>query len=93
MPSEPSTFREALQCFRLAAAFSTALNSVSTGRLDRLQEVVAEFDTQHGVPLAIRAKLLLACACAQHGATERARTAAMDAFTRASDAGMFPTEN
>ncbi|HJW50391.1 MAG TPA: LuxR C-terminal-related transcriptional regulator [Burkholderiaceae bacterium] len=91
MPSEPSTFREALQCFRLARAFNAALNGFDAGNLDRLHEVVTEFDAQHGVPLAIRARLLLARACVQHGATERATTAAMDAFGRAHDAGMSQT--
>ena len=51
MPSEMSTVREALQCFRLAAAFHAALNGFATSQLDRLQAVVDECNAQRVVPL------------------------------------------
>jgi len=86
-----STLREALQCFRLAAAFHAALNGFAESHLDALQAVVDEFDAHHGVPLTIRANLLLARACVQHGATERAAAAMTAAVTRAQNSGMMQT--
>jgi LuxR family transcriptional regulator, maltose regulon positive regulatory protein len=91
MPSEMSTMREALQCFRLAAAFNAALNGFSESHLDRLQAVVDEFDVHHGVPLTIRANVMLARACVQHGATDRGHAAMTAAVTRAQNAGMMQT--
>ncbi len=91
MPSEMSTVREALQCFRLAAAFHAALNGFATSQLDRLQAVVEECNAQRVVPLAIRANLLLARACVQHGATERANQAFAAAATQAQGAEMMQT--
>jgi LuxR family maltose regulon positive regulatory protein len=91
MPSENSTVREALQCFRLAATFHAALNGFATSQLDRLQAVVDEFNAQCVAPLAIRSNLLLARACVQHGATERADRAFRVAVTQAQDAEMMQT--
>ncbi len=91
MPSAMSTVREAMQCFRLAAMFNAALNGFAATHLDRLQAVVDEFDAHHGVPLTIRANLMLARACLQHGATDRARRAMAAAIARAQNAGMMQT--
>jgi LuxR family maltose regulon positive regulatory protein len=91
MPAQMSTMREALQCFRLAAAFNAAFSGFAASQLDPLQEVVAEFEAHHGVPLAIRANLLLARACVAHDATERAIKALGAAATRAQGAGMSQT--
>ncbi len=91
MPPEPSTFREALQCFGLGAAFFAALNGFDATHLDRLQAIVDGFDARDNAPLVIRAHLLLARSCVQHGAAERAGRAMTAAVAHAQNAGTMQT--
>jgi LuxR family maltose regulon positive regulatory protein len=91
LPAQMSTRWDAIQCARLGAAACQSLGSVDPRALVALNSIVEEIDARAGIPLAVKAHLLLAHAFSVRGDTARAREAMAATLEHARRAHMLRT--